>query len=171
MSKRHLFPCSQHCQKNGREAFFLGCELFFHSSCCCKMPYSTLDTERIEWRDPTFFEEELMVRRALPKIHVLASDLWVLSQRFQQKNDIFAVGRLIVLAQQMDWSEADWRTGYRLIRKLHFRFEQASTYDCFDEHLDAWTSWICVYAFFELVEAKRTDVRWAYQNSLRHLLN
>ena len=49
------------------------------------MPYSTLDTERIEWRDPTFFEEERMVRRALPKIHVLASDLWVLSKRFHQR--------------------------------------------------------------------------------------
>ena len=95
------------------------------------MPYRTLDTERIEWRDPTFFEEERMVRQALPKIHVLASDLWVLSQRFQQ----------------------------------------AATYDCFDDHLDAWTSWICVYAFFGLVEAKRTDVRWAYRNSLRHLMN
>ena len=135
------------------------------------MPYRTLDTERIEWRDPTFFEEERMVRQALPKIHVLASDLWVLSERFQQKQDSIVVGRLVVLSQQMDWSEEDWRTGYRLIRKLHFRFEQATTYDCFDDHLDAWTSWICVYAFFELVEAKRTDVRWAYQNSLRHLMN
>ncbi len=151
---------------------FLGVhELFFHSLCLSPMPYRTLDTERIEWRDPTFFEEEQMVRRALAKIHILASDLWVLSQKHHQPKDLWALGRLIVLAQQPDWSETDWRDGFIWLKNLHMRFERAASSDCFDDYLDAWTSWICVFTFFELVEAKRTDVRWAYQNSLRHLMN
>lgn len=135
------------------------------------MPYRTLDTDRIEWRDPTFFEEERMVRRALGKIHILANDLWVLSSAFHQPSDRWNAARLSVLAQKEAWSEREWRTGFRLLRRLHFRFEKAATTDCFDDHLDAWTSWICVYAFFELVESKRTDVRWAYRNTLKHLLN
>lgn len=151
---------------------FLGAhELFFHSLCLSTMPYRTLDTERIEWRDPTFFEEEQMVRKALPKIHVLASDLWVLSKYHHQPQDLWALGRLIVLAQQADWSEVNWRDGFQCLKILHVRFERAAASDCFDDYLDAWTSWICVYTFFELVEAKRNDVRWAYRNSLRHLLN
>jgi hypothetical protein len=135
------------------------------------MPYRTLDTDRIEWRDPTFFEEERMVRRALAKMHLLATDLWVLSKSFQQPSDRIVASRLIVLSQLPHWNESDWKRGYRLIRKIHFRFEHAASMDCFDDHLDAWTSWICVFAFFELVEAKRQDVRYAYSHSLRHLLN
>jgi hypothetical protein len=135
------------------------------------MPYRTLDTDRIEWRDPTFFEEERMVRRALVKMHLLASDLWVLSARFHQNTDSLVAARLIVLCQRPHWSESDWKRGYRLLRKIHFRFEHAASMDCFDDYLDAWTSWICVYAFFELVEAKRQDVRHAYAHGLRHLLN
>jgi len=135
------------------------------------MPYRTLDTDRIEWRDPTFFEEERMVRRALAKMHLLASDLWVLSSRFHQSTDRMVAARLGVLCQKPHWSESDWKRGYRLLRKIHFRFEHAASMDCFDDYLDAWTSWICVFAFFELVEAKRQDVRHAYTHGLRHLLN